>query len=167
MNGLSVGAIILHGVILSIGLSVINLAGMYLNPRIMLQDYPKEIQAQVPPQTNAEKRQQAIMGIFFFGFALALIFYSNAQLVARAGQTEFLPIFLNTYLVFEIFNLFDLLVLDYLVMMVLKPKFLFIPGSEHMEQYNTFGFHFRGFLIGLIIGFVASGIISFISVVIL
>lgn len=167
MNGLSVGQIVIYGVSLSVGLGTIILVGMYLNPRIMLQDYPKEIQAQVPPQTNAEKRQRAIMGIFAYGFAFALIFYSNAQLVARTGNAEFLPIFLNTYLVFEIFNLFDLLALDYFVTMVLKPKSLFISGAERLEQYNTFGVHFKGFLLGLVIGLVISVVISLISVVLL
>lgn len=154
MNGLSLGQILVHGIILSIGGSMIILGGMYLNPRIMLRSYPKEIKAQVPPLTDAEKNQTIIMAILAYGFMLGVIFYSNAQVAIRAGDAEFLPIFLNTYLVFEVFNLFDLLILDYLVTMILKPKALFIPGVEGMEQYNTFRHHFRGFLIGLIIGVV-------------
>ena len=167
MNALSLGQILAHGLILSIGGSIIILGGMYLNPRIMLRSYPKEIKAQVPPLTGAEKKQTIIMAILAYGFMLTVIFYSNAQLVARAGDAEFLPIFLNTYLVFEVLNLFDLLILDYLVTMILKPKALFIPGVEGMEQYNTFRHHFRGFLIGLGVGLVLSMVISIISVVVL
>lgn len=146
MNGLSVLHILRDGLVFSIGLNIILLGGMYLNPRIMLTDYPPQIQAQLPPMTAVEKRQQAIMGILFWGFALIVLFYSNAQLVARSGgEAAFLPLFLNTYLVFEIFNLVDLLVLDYLILMVLKPRSLFVPRAERMEQYHTFTFHFKVF----------------------
>jgi len=166
MDGLSIGQIIIHGLILSIGGSIIILGGMYLNPRVMLRSYPKEIKEQLPPQTDAEKKQTIIMAVIAYSFMLGTIFYSNAQLVARTGDAQFLPVFLNTYLVFEVLNLFDLLVIDYLVTMILKPKALFIPGVEGMEQYNTFSHHFRGFLIGLVVGLVLSLIISLITILI-
>lgn len=167
MSDLSAGTILVHGIILSIGLSVILLGGMYLNPRLMQGDYPKEIQAQLPPLTNTDKRQRVIMGLVFYIFLLVVLLYSNAQLIARTGDKSFLPIFLNTYLVFEIFNIVDLFIIDYFVTMVLKPRALFIPGVEHLERYNTFRFHFRGFLIGLVVGVIVSLVVSVISLVLL
>ena len=163
MTALSIGSILLHGIVFSIGIGIIILGGMYLNPRVMLQDYPKEIQAKLPPLSKVEKRQQAILGGCFYVYMLVVLLYSNSQLVARAGRAEFLPIFINTYLIFAIFNLFDLFVLDYLVVMVFRPKALFIPEAQGMEQYNTFQHHFHGFLIGLVVGLVISVIVTVIS----
>src|SRR5450432_2928852 len=98
MDGLSIGQIALHGFILSIGTGIIVLGGMTLNPRLMLTDYPPEIKARLAPMNASEKRQQAVLGILFFGYTLAVLFYSNAQVVARSGQAEFLPLLINTYI---------------------------------------------------------------------
>src|SRR5260221_3743226 len=153
MNSLSLQEILIGGMILSIGISIILLTSMAINPRIMLNDYPPQIKEKLAPLTKLEKRQLAVTGLLFYAFLVAVIFYSTRLLVARHGREGlFLPAFLNTYLISEIFNLFDLLVLDYLLLTVVKPRFLFIPGVEEMGQYNTFRFHFAGFLKGLIIG---------------
>lgn len=167
MNDLSFSTIFLHGILLSIGMGVIILGGMSLNPRIMLSDYPPQIKAQVPPMTSEDKRQQKILGIFFWGFALAIFFYSSSQLAARSGgQLSFGAAFLNSYLVFQISNLFDFLVLDYLILTVLHPKFLLIPEVNASMLAGTTRFHFIGFLKGIVIGVVLAAIIAIISIII-
>ena len=165
MNSLLAQQILLDGLILSIGLSVILLSSMAINPRIMRSDYPPQIKEKLPPLSNAEKRQLALTGLLFWGFAVGLFFYSTRSLIARNGsESLFLPVFLNTYLVFEVANLFDLFVLDYLLLIVMRPGFLFIPEAAGMEQYNTFAFHFAGFLKGLVIGVVLSLIVAVVTV---
>lgn len=166
MNGLILTQILIDGLIISVVVNAIILGAMLLNPRIMLSDYPPEIQAHVPPMTKPEKQQQAVLGVFFIGATLVGLFYSNWQLVGRSGEVAFLPLFLNTYFVFVFCNLWDLLVLDYFVLIVLKPKALFVDGIEQYAHYNNFTYHFRGFLKGLIIGLVLSLIVSLISTLI-
>ncbi len=167
MNGLLISDILLHGLILSIGISVIILGGTALNPRIVLNDYPPEIQALVPPITQAEKRGQALMTICVLGFLLLVAIYSNVQVVTRSGEALFLPLLVNSYLVFEIFNLFDLIVLDYFILLVLRPKFLFIEGVDSLAQYQPFAFHLKGFFKGLGIGFVLSLVIAAVCTILL
>lgn len=167
MDGLLISDILLHGLILSIGISLIILGGTAVNPRMMLNEYPPEIQARVPPITTAEKRGQILVMVCFLGFMLLVLIYSNAQVVARSGEASFVPLFVNTYLVFEIFNLFDLIVLDYWVLLVLKPKFLFIEGVESLEEYQPFTHHLKGFYKGLLIGLVLSLIIAAICTLLL
>ena len=135
------------------------LGGLYLNPRLMLASYPAEVQAVQPPLTPAEKRQQLVFGILVWGYALGGLLYFNAQLTARSGLAAFLPLFLSTYLVFEIVNLFDLLVIDYWLLLVLKPKSLFIPGTLVLAQEQGFAFHLKGFLKGSVLGAVISAAI--------
>jgi hypothetical protein len=167
MVGLSAAYILQYGIVFSVGFALIVLGALYLNPRIMLSSYPKEVQAQLPPLSPSEKKQQTFLGILVWGYALMGLFYANARLAAGGGQAAFGPLFLNTYLVFEVVNLFDLLVIDYLVLLVLKPPSLFIPGTLALGQEHGFSFHFKGFLKGSVLGVVISAVIALISLVVL
>jgi hypothetical protein len=48
---------LVYGIPLSLVLSALLLTMIRANPRLMLQDYPRDIQAAVPPKTPAEQRQ--------------------------------------------------------------------------------------------------------------
>lgn len=160
MEGLPLTYILQYGIVFSLGFGLLILGGLYLNPRLMLASYPAEVQAEQPPLTPAEKRQQIVFGILVWGYALGGLFYFAVQLAGHSGQAAFLPLFLGTYLVFEIVNLFDLLVIDYWLLLVLKPKSLFIPGALALGQEQGFGFHFKGFLKGSVLGAVISAAIA-------
>ena len=162
MPGLPLAYILLYGLVFSLGFAFLVIGGLYLNPRLMLASYPAEVQAQQSPLTPAEKRQQIVFGILVWGYALGGLLYFNTELTARIGQAAFLPLFLGTYLVFEIVNLFDLLIIDYWLLLVLKPKRLFIPGALALVQEQGFGFHFKGFLKGSVLGIVISAAIALI-----
>ena len=60
-----INRILLDGLILSVTASLFIFISLYVNPRIWLQDYPKEIQAKVPPKSKVEKRLSLIFGIPF------------------------------------------------------------------------------------------------------
>lgn len=138
--------ILVYGVAASLVLSLILLAMGLVNPRLMLQDYPKDIQAAVPPKTPAEKRQTLYWGIPFwvclFGFPLI------AALSAKAAHQGFLEIFLCAAGVLILSNLVDWLIIDWLIICTLTPKFVVLPGTEGMAGYKNYAMHFRGFLIG-------------------
>jgi hypothetical protein len=48
-----------------------------------------------------------------------------------------------------VFNLFDLLVLDWLFFCTIQPRAMLLPGTEGMAGYRDYRFHFIGFLRGL------------------
>ena len=77
-----------------------------------------------------------------------------------------LSLFLNTFGVVFIFNLVDLLLLDWLMFCFITPSFVIIPGTEGMKGYKDYGYHFRAFLKGTILsvvaGLVIAGIVTFI-----
>jgi len=54
---------------------------------------------------------------------------------SQAGALSFGAAYVQIFLVLAIFNLFDAVVLDFFVIMVLKPRFVIIPGAEGMEDY--------------------------------
>ncbi len=148
---------------MSIGLSIVIIGSLRFNPRLWLQDYPPEIKALVEPITPTEKRQQRMVSVLFLAVPIAVLFFSIMRLHAENnGNPSFLTLFLNIYGVLMIFNLFDLLILDYLLLTIIKPRFAIIPGSEGVDEQSLhlYRFHFVGFLKGCIILAVVSVVVA-------
>ncbi len=150
--------ILLYGIPASLLLSAIVVGMGLVNPRLMLRSYPKDVQAAVPPQTDQEKRQTLYWGIPFWlcllGFPLA------AALSIKAAQGNAVEIFLSAAGVIFLFNLVDWLILDWLIVCTITPKFMMLPGTEGMAGYKNYGMHFRGFLIGTILACVIGLLIT-------
>ena len=162
---INISKILLDGALLSILSSILLIVVLWINPRLFLQDYPDEIQAVVPPKTDLEKRQSLIPGIPFLLLLFAVPFISTLVLKRQSGEIiSFFPLFLNAFGVAFLFNLVDLLVLDWLLFCFITPGFLVIPGTEGMGEYKDYGFHFRAFLIGTVLsiagGLIIAGIVS-------
>jgi hypothetical protein len=154
--------ILIYGSALSLVLSVLILAVIRANPRLMLQDYPKDIQAAVPPKTPAEQRQTRYLGMLLL--LLMVIFTLAAALSAKAAHYGFSGIFFSASGVLFLFNVVDWLILDWLIFCTFTPAFAVIPGTEGMAGYKNYAMHFRGFLIGTVFsaaaGLVIAGIIT-------
>lgn len=129
---------------------------LWYNPRLMLQDFPADIKALVPPKTAAEKRQSALLFplviVVFIGLPLAQVLGFKAS---SGGTLSLGTAFLYAYGIFFIVNLWDLIVMDWIGMRLFvnprKPPF---PGTEGAAGWRDDAFHFRGFLKGCVIGLV-------------
>ena len=127
--------ILIDGMILSILASIFLIGSGLYNPRLFLQDYPEEIQAMVPPKTAREKRLSLLVGIPFMILLLVVPFISTLTLKNQLSETtSLLPLFLNAFGVIFIFNLFDLLVLDWLVFCTITPRFFVIPAGQDIDH---------------------------------
>jgi hypothetical protein len=157
--------IIIDGCLLSIVASLWLILIMRINPRIFLQDYPKDIQAAVHPKTPSEKKLTLWLGIPFLLLLILFPFFSTLGLKQQTGS--YAALLANAFGVAFIFNLVDWLLLDWLMFCTLTPKFLIIPGTAGMAGYNDYMFHFRGFIIGTIlsaiIGAVLAGVVLLIG----
>ena len=158
---INISKILLDGALLSILSSILIIVILWINPRLFLQDYPDEIQAVVPPKTDLEKRQSLIGGIPFLLLLFAVPFISTLILKRQSVEMiSFFSLFLNAFGVVFLFNLVDLLVLDWLLFCYITPGFLVIPGTEGMQEYKDYGYHFRAFLIGTVLSIVAGLVIA-------
>ena len=150
------GLLLAHGGLLSLIASLIIIFSLKANPRMWLQNYTEEIQAQVPPKTKKEERQGLLVGIpfllFLFGIPLASTFLFETQ---SGGEVSYLLLAAHAFGVSMVFNLVDLLLLDWLMFCVVTPDFLVIPGTEGAAGYHDYGYHFRAFLTGTLISIVA------------
>ena len=165
MELLSLERILIDGLLFSLAFAVIVVGSLAYNARLWIQDYPAEIRALQAPLTLGEKREKAVLGAAFMVMLIGGFLLSGLGVeAANGGSAPFLTVFLHLWLVFNIVNLFDAVVLDWFMFLVLKPSFVYLPGSEaHMDAYRDPTMHianyFKGVLIGAVISAIMAGIV--------
>ena len=125
------------------------LAVVLRSPRLMLQDFPKSIHDAVPPKTEAEKRLSVRWGLPFILILLCYPFLATFLFKSQSAEPPgFASLFLFAFGIAFAFNLWDLLVLDWLLLCTITPSWAIVPGTEGNPGSKDYAFHFRGFLIG-------------------
>jgi hypothetical protein len=137
-------------------------ASVYYNAEIMHDNYPPHIREKALPMSDAAKKQRVVVTIPFITLLLGFPAYSNLKLKRQNhGHLSLKNAFINAYAVFAFSNLFDLLVLDYLVVLRMGPRFAMLPGTKESDYSNDYFFHFVGFLKGMGYGMIPSLIIAY------
>jgi hypothetical protein len=122
-----------------------------LNPRIWgYQDYPETIKAKVPKQTRKERVIAGLVGLPWFFFLLAFPVLSTLFLKTEFdGALPFEIAFLNIFFMVFLFFLVDLVVLDWLLISKITPKFVIIDGTTP-DDYKDFSHHYKGHLLAVV-----------------
>jgi hypothetical protein len=120
----------------------------YLNPDIWLPDYPPDIRERFGPMSERAKRQRTIVGIPIFVPLAGVLVLSSVRLAQIGSEPIFFSVCFGTFVVL-VFSAVDLLILDWLVFVTLRPKIVVLPGTEGAKGYGDYGFRFRTFLKGL------------------
>ena len=147
---------LLYGLLLSILSSAVLLISAYLNPESMVDGYPPDIQAKHGPMSETAQRHKKLVGLPFGLILIVLLIIS----IITLDEVTFVTVFVNTAVILTMFNLVDLLLIDWLIFNTIQPRFIILPGTEGMVGYGAYGFHFRKFLKGTAGGLVASLIIA-------
>ena len=159
---------LLYGLILSVLVSVILLGAMLLNVEIAQNDYPPDIKKAYGPERNPKTRgQRRLFSLLLLVVLFGVICYSLVDLV-RASSVEltFLPLFVLIFVEVFTFNLWDLLIIDWLIFNTIQPKFIFLPGTESLAGYKDYTFHFKGFLTGILYSLVSALVLAGIALII-
>ena len=147
-------------------LGLVIVGSLRYNPRLWVNDLPPDVRQLVTPLTPAERRDRNVVAALFLLTMVGTSWWVGARLIARYGETLTFAAALRHFLaVFFLFNLFDLVVIDWLMLLVMKPAFiarLGVPGLSYEETVGGYGYHFLGFLKGmgfiLVAGLVAAGL---------
>ncbi len=132
------------GGILSLSLAALVSITFYINPEIWVHDYPPDIQEKFGPKSAKAQRQTRLAAIPFFLLLIGLIIRSNLVLKKEnGGVLPFKMAFLNTYGQILYFWLFDLVIMDWLIFVTLKPKGIVLPGTEGAAGYDDYAFHLK------------------------
>lgn len=137
-----------------------------INPAKYLSMYPLAVQKKVLelPQyqqlvttSNKKLKMLVIQSVAFIIVGIIICIIAEAN--------TFLKAFVHMYLFFLTINIYDLLVIDWLIFC--RSKKIRIPGTEEMDkEYKDYLFHFKVFLRGLILGlFIALIVAAFVSVI--
>jgi hypothetical protein len=150
-----------EGGLFSLVASIYLLVLLRFKPRVFLRHFPKEIREIVPPKSGKERWVSALLGLLIgVPFITALLWRT-----AALGSHSFWQLFDYAFGVLFIFNLTDLLILDWLIVCWINPRWVTLPGTEHIAIPKQYFHHFKGFLIGTIgIGIVGLGIAAVMSV---
>ena len=158
---------LIYGAILSSLMGVIFLAIAYVNPEIWLNDYPPDIRERFGPMSERARKQRTLAGVPVFLLLFVTIALSAFRLARIGDDGIFFAVFFGTFIILLVFNLVDLLILDWFVFNTLRPGFVVLPGTEGARGYSDYGFHFRAFLKGvvgaLVVSFIVAGAASVIS----
>ena len=137
-------------------------------PWEMLHDYPEDIQkaSTLPAPSDEQKKKAKIFSVLFslviFG---ALIVFGVLQYAGE--KVPFPEILLFTFIIAMIWNVVDLVIMDWLIICKLTAKWVVIEGTEGCRGYKDYMYHFKGFLIGCVYSVILALIISGIDYLIL
>ena len=96
-------------------------------------------------------------GIFISLF-FTLLYFGNQELINTMDQEPGVKLlWVNAFSIFMIVHLFDLIVVDYLIVVKWHPNFLRLPKTPY---YTTMKPHLKGFLKGLFFGAEISFIVA-------
>ena len=138
------------GLVLSLVLSTIMVISAAIAPDMWVGDYPPDIKERFGPMSPRAARIRPFVATLVFAAALAIPVIGLYNLSSKVGYLQFLPALVFSATALLVFNVFDLLVLDWLFFCTIQPRPMVLPGTEGMAGYRDYRFHFIGFLKGLI-----------------
>ena len=146
--GLMWGAV--FGVVFSVAMLIIG----RINAEMILNDYPPDIRAKYGSMSDRSRKQAnkvTLPLLATLGLVLAL---GLGQLREISGALTFVETLIVSTVIFQMWNLLDLVLLDWFLLMTLKPRFMILSGTEGMAGYSDYMFHFRKFLNGIVFTFI-------------
>jgi hypothetical protein len=144
---IDVQKVITDGGILTAAFMVFVFLIAYFKPRAFLSknDVPADILAAVPPKTEAEKRQGYWLMVPLFFILIGGMLYSTYTFYLQSGA-GFFPLFLHALIIILMITIGDLVIVDWLVLNTITPKWVVFPGTEGFAGYKDYGFHLRAHL---------------------
>jgi hypothetical protein len=137
-----------------------------ISPRVWgYHDYPDNIKKKVPAQTKKEKTLAWIVGLPWLIFVPGFPVFSTFALKAKlGGEISFSTAVLNALVLFFVATLGDLVLLDWIIVSKITPKFVIIPGTVK-EDYKDFSHHYKAHAKAtvpiILLCLIIAGIVSF------
>lgn len=150
----------LWGAVFGVVFSIAVLIMGRVNAEMILNDYPPDIRAKYGEMSERTRKQANLASLPLLVVLGLVVVLGLSQLRSLYGELTFLNTFIVSVVIFQIWNLLDLVLLDWFLLMVLKPRFMILPGTEGMAGYKDYAFHFRKFLNGIVFTTILSLIVT-------
>ena len=134
-----------------------------INAEMILNDYPPDIREKYGAMSEATRKQANLMTLPLLATLGLVVALGLGQLREISGALTFVETLIVSTVIFQMWNLLDLVLLDWFLLMTLKPKFMILSGTEGMAGYRDYKFHFRKFLNGIVFTFILALIVTVIA----
>ena len=114
-----------------------------INPRYQLHNYPPTISKTVPPKTPEEQKKIKLLAIPMMILLIIYLIWTGVKAYSNI-EVSYFTLFLHYFIVIIMWNIFDLLIMDWLIFCTITPKFLVISGTEGNLAYKDYKFHLNG-----------------------
>lgn len=142
---------LIHGAILSAALTALILASLMYNPEIFYRSFPAEVKERYGPISEKGQRDRLVVLPIFLAILLGILAWSMIALARLvAGPVSFGTAWIVAYMMLFLFNAVDAFIID-AGLMILRPRFAFLPGTEDMAGYSDWNKWLVDFLKGLLI----------------
>jgi hypothetical protein len=150
-------AALVHGAMLCAWMTFIVLGSLRHDPRIWRDDAPKPLQELLGPMSPETRRRRAGWTVLML---IGLVGIAGHLMSAGVPESATIPErLLAAYVMFELFNLYDAIVLDIGVILLWAPDWAFPPGMKGHPSLRDWKFHVRAFLTGVLAGVPFAGIV--------
>jgi hypothetical protein len=144
-----------YGLVLSLVLTILVVISGTIALDMFVDNYPPDIKQKYGPMSPRAARLLPYIATLLFTTMLVVPTLGLFALQAEIDPVPFLPALVFSGIVLLVFNIFDLIILDWLFFCTIQPRSMVLPGTEGMAAYRDYRFHFIGFLKGL--GFTVVG----------
>lgn len=131
-----------------------------VNPEIMLKNYPPDVRAKYGPMSERTRKQANVVSLLQLGALGVIVILGLAELRSFSGRLTMRDTWIMLIVIFQLWNLIDLVLLDWLLFVTFTPRFMILPGTEGMAGYNDYGFHFQKFLNGIVLTLILSVVVT-------
>jgi hypothetical protein len=152
-----------YGGLMTLVLLVIMTVSIFLAADMWVHDYPPDIREKYGAPGARAKKYRPWVTLAFFGAILLFLLLGLRQVYDLLGVILFWETFLTSFSMLMVYNLFDLLVIDFLVFNIITPKVIVLPGTEGMAGYHNYRFHWIGFWKGTVMLLVVSLVIALLA----
>ncbi len=134
-----------EAMIYSFALILIRLVSQFLHARLWLNEYPEPIRSAAAPMSRREKLAKRLLDIPLLIIKVGYPVFSSFVNKAAMGQGYTLWFgFAHLLVLYSVFILIDLLVLDGLIFCLITPRFVVIDGTRELKSaYKDFRFHVK------------------------
>jgi hypothetical protein len=133
---------IVDGLLLGAGFTLVAVGSLWLDARIWIEDYPPDIQAAAGAAAEAPLPLQLAAALVLFSLLLGGIIYSNWLASREHGWAlGFKSVFVHTLALSWVVNLVDVVVVDWLVFVTIQPEFVVLQGTRGLAGYSDYWFH--------------------------
>jgi hypothetical protein len=143
---------VLYGLVFSGIFTAVLVGGGLVARDFALHSYPAAIREQYGTKSVRGQRVTRVVavliGLSIFGVLTTLMFAVRAE---TGEPLDFLTAFGAAVIALMTFNVYDLVVLDWLFFNAWRPALVVLPGTEGMREYRDWRFHLAGFGKGIII----------------